>query len=178
MAGIESVFSKAAGTAATLYSAGMRGESAASEPGRGKAGNPDNRVGPAYTVELSLRAAAGGYGSEEMRRLKRTGQIECQTCKERRYQDGSDDPGVSFKAPGHISPQGSAAVVMAHEREHVGNEQAEARSEGRKVVAQSVRLFTSVCPECGKAYVSGGETRTVTAADDNRQQAGTEDIPE
>ncbi len=22
---------------------------------------------------------------------------ECQTCKERKYQDGSDDPGVSFR---------------------------------------------------------------------------------
>ncbi len=53
---------------------------------------------------------------------------------------------------------------MAHEQEHVRNEQANARQEGRRVVAQSVRLFTATCPECGRTYVSGGETRTTTAA--------------
>ena len=26
-------------------------------------------------------------------------EAECQTCKERKYQDGSNDPGVSFKTP-------------------------------------------------------------------------------
>ena len=30
--------------------------------------------------------------------------VECQTCKNRRYQDGSNEM-VSFKAPGHISPE-------------------------------------------------------------------------
>lgn len=30
---------------------------------------------------------------------------ECQTCKNRRYQDGSDDPGVSFKTAGKINPE-------------------------------------------------------------------------
>ena len=29
---------------------------------------------------------------------------ECQTCKERKYQDGSDDPGVSFKTPTSVAP--------------------------------------------------------------------------
>jgi len=26
-----------------------------------------------------------------------------------------------------------------------------------------VRIFTAVCPECGRVYVSGGETVTTTA---------------
>lgn len=60
---------------------------------------------------------------------------------------------------------------MSHEQEHVGNEQANARQEGREVISQSVRLFTSVCPECGKAYVSGGETRTTTASKPQKNEA-------
>ena len=125
------------------------------------------QIGPAYQLELS---ATDDLSKSEIRKLKETGQIECQTCKERKYQDGSDDPGVSFKSPGHISPENSAAAVSAHEQEHVVNEQAEARNEGRKVVSQSVSIFTSVCPECGKTYVSGGETRTTTATMDKQPQ--------
>ena len=46
---------------------------------------------------------------------------ECETCKGRKYQDGSNESDVSFKAPGHISPQSSAAAVRAHEQMHVTN---------------------------------------------------------
>jgi hypothetical protein len=116
-------------------------------------------------------SAGRPYTAAEMQALKRMGQVECQTCKNRTYQDGSNDPGVSFKAPGHIDPESSGAVVRAHEQEHVANEQAKAKAEGRRVISQSVRLFTSVCPECGRAYVSGGVTRTVTASDGSRNQA-------
>ena len=77
-------------------------------------------VSPAYSLELTAKSNKTG---PELQRLKRTGQIECQACKERKYQDGSNDPGVSFKAPGHISPESSAAVVMSHEQEHVGKSQ-------------------------------------------------------
>jgi hypothetical protein len=48
--------------------------------------------------------------------------------------------------------------------EHVVREQAKAQREDRKVVSQSVTYRTAICPECGKSYVSGGTTRTVTAA--------------
>jgi hypothetical protein len=86
--------------------------------------------------------------------------VECQTCKERTYQDGSDDPSVSFKTAGHIDPDSSATVVRGHEQEHVRNESQKAESEGKEVLSQTVTLHTSTCPECGKLYVSGGETRT------------------
>jgi len=89
---------------------------------------------------------------------------ECQTCKNRKYQDGSDDPGVSFKSPTHIDPSMAAAQVRGHEMEHVVREQAAARMEDRKVVSQSVTYHTAICPECGRVYVSGGTTRTTTAA--------------
>jgi len=90
---------------------------------------------------------------------------ECQTCKNRKYADDSDDPSVSYQTPQHISPGQSGAKVMAHEREHVANEQARAEREERRVVSQTVSLSTSICPECGRIYVSGGVTRTVTASD-------------
>lgn len=90
---------------------------------------------------------------------------ECQTCKERKYQDGSNDPGVSFKTATKLSPESAATAVRGHEYEHVVREQAKAEREDRKVVRQSVTLHNEICPECGKVYVSGGETRTVTKAD-------------
>ena len=62
---------------------------------------------------------------------------------------------------------------MSHEREHVVNEQARAEKEGRKVVSQTVTLTMATCPECGRMYVSGGTTRTVTV-DDNKSNPDAE----
>ena len=90
---------------------------------------------------------------------------KCETCEKRKYQDGSDDPGVSFKTPTKVSPELAASAVRGHEQEHVVRERAEAEREGRKVVEQSVSYHTAICPECGRIYISGGTTRTVTAAD-------------
>ena len=105
---------------------------------------------------------------------------QCQTCKERKYQDGSDDPGVSFKTPTSVAPEQAAGAVRGHENEHVVREQAKARREDRKVVSQSVTYHTDICPECGTAYVSGGTTRTVTKADTDgqaEQQSGQQQDP-
>jgi len=102
------------------------------------------------------------------------GKRECQTCKNRRYQDESADPGVSYQTPTKISPDRAAAAVRAHENEHVGREQAKAKRQGREVVSQSVVIKTAICPECGRVYISGGTTTTVTRAKskDNAFQAG------
>lgn len=89
-------------------------------------------------------------------------EAECQTCKERKYQDQSDDPGVSYQTPTNIAPEQAAAAVRGHEQEHVVREQAAAQREDREVVSQSVTLHTAICPECGRVYVSGGTTRTAT----------------
>lgn len=89
---------------------------------------------------------------------------ECQTCKERKYQDGSNDPGVSYKTPTNIDPSQAASSVRSHEQEHVTREQSKAQRDGREVVSQSVTLHTAICPECGKVYVSGGTTLTSTRA--------------
>jgi hypothetical protein len=84
---------------------------------------------------------------------------ECQTCKNRKYKDGSDE-NVSFKAAAHISPEAAAGRVRAHEGEHVANAYSKAAQKGGEVLSVSVRIETAVCPECGKNYVSGGTTST------------------
>lgn len=84
---------------------------------------------------------------------------ECQTCKKRKYQDGSDEM-VSFKTAQHISPESAASAVRAHEQEHVSNAFKKAAAKDGRVISASVSIHTAVCPECGRTYVSGGTTRT------------------
>ena len=86
----------------------------------------------------------------------------CETCRERKYQDGSDE-NVSFKSATHISPNAAGAAVRAHEGEHVSNAYKKAAMEGGKVIHAGVSIHTAVCPECGRTYVSGGVTNTTLA---------------
>lgn len=91
-----------------------------------------------------------------------SGANECQTCKRRRYTDRSSDPTVTFQTPTSLSPDQAATAVRAHEQQHVVHEQARARENGERVVAQSVAIHSAICPECGRSYVSGGTTTTTT----------------
>lgn len=101
---------------------------------------------------------------------------ECETCKNRRYQDESDDPGVSFKSASKIASGTAEAAVRGHEYEHVNRNQAKADREGKEVVYQTVRIKHAICPECGDSYVAGGETVTVTKAkNDERFDVGLKD---
>ncbi len=86
----------------------------------------------------------------------------CKTCENRKYQDRSDDPSVSFQTPTKLSPGQAASMVRSHEYEHVRNEQNSAQRDGREVVYQSVVLHGGICSDCGKPYISGGQTKTVT----------------
>lgn len=104
---------------------------------------------PAYLLDEDEIKKAGYKSSPQ----------ECQTCKTRKYQDGSNEM-VSFKAPGHIDPNNAAAVVLSHEREHVANAYQKAELKNGKVERASIRLTTDICPECGRSYISGGETST------------------
>ena len=88
------------------------------------------------------------------------GKKECQTCKNRKYKDGSDEANVSFKSAAHVSPQAAGAAVRAHEGEHVQNAYNDAAKNNGKVISASVSIHMSVCPECGRSYISGGDTRT------------------
>ncbi|MCL1819490.1 MAG: hypothetical protein FWG36_02400 [Oscillospiraceae bacterium] len=84
---------------------------------------------------------------------------QCQTCAERRYQDGSNDSSVSFQTPTNVAPEAAASLVRAHEQEHVSNESAKAREKGLNAMS-TVAIHTDICPECKKVYVSGGTTYT------------------
>jgi hypothetical protein len=53
----------------------------------------------------------------------------------------------------------AASAVSAHEQEHVQHNQQKAESEGMTATS-TVVLYTAICPECGKSYVSGGTTTT------------------
>lgn len=84
---------------------------------------------------------------------------ECETCANRKYQDGSDEM-VSFKSASHISPEASMSRVMAHEQEHVTNAYSKAAQKNGHVVSANVSLKSAICPECGRSYVAGGVTST------------------
>lgn len=90
---------------------------------------------------------------------RKSSPAECETCKNRKYQDGSDEM-VSFKSAAHISPEASASKVRAHEQEHVSNAYKKAAQADGKVLSANVTLKTAICPECGQSYVAGGTTTT------------------
>ena len=97
--------------------------------------------------------------SETKKAGRTSSPADCQTCKERKYQDGSDEM-VSFKSASHISPEASMGRVMAHEQEHVSNAYSKAAQKNGEVISANVSLKSAICPECGRSYISGGETRT------------------
>lgn len=111
-----------------------------------------------YTSPLGAKSQLPGM-PEEAGKGQPGSKGECQTCKNRKYQDGSDEM-VSFKSAAHISPNAAASMVRAHEQEHVTNAFTNASTKNGKVLNASVTLHTSVCPECGRTYVSGGTTNT------------------
>lgn len=125
---------------------------------------------------MAVRMRMQFPGAQENSEIKSAQEVmeetECQTCEERKYKDGSDDPGVSFKTATHISPEQAAGAVRSHEMEHVTRNRAKAEREDREIVSQSVMIHTDICPECGRVYTSGGTTRTVTRGsnDDTAQQ--------
>ncbi|MCL1828441.1 MAG: hypothetical protein FWG32_02980 [Oscillospiraceae bacterium] len=148
--------------------------------------NGENELfGPAYTLEISPEAFAAYYADNstgDKTPVALTGDIRpqavsdsadistvkgpetCSACESRKYADRSGDGSVSYQAPTHIGRNAAAAAVAAHEGEHVNHERAKAEKDGRRIVSQSVSIHTAICPECGRTYISGGETKTVTAS--------------
>lgn len=99
------------------------------------------------------------YSSDTTGKQVQNPNAKCETCKNRKYQDGSDEM-VSFKSPTRISPESAASAVRAHEQEHVSNAYKKAARGNGEVVSASVAIHTSICPECGRSYISGGTTST------------------
>lgn len=158
-----------------------------SPPTQASPGTPVSGQGPresgreAFKVEISPRAREMSAASMEKgafetpsavkssvsrapenRGATAAGAVECQTCKNRTYQDGSDDPSVSFQSATHIDPDAAESLVRSHEQEHVSHEQVRAKEKGSEVVSQHVAIHYQTCPECGRSYVAGGTTTTVT----------------
>lgn len=130
--------------------------------GMGAAASSFSGTSKAPAVESpSVSPLSAEKADEQSRTGKTEKKGECQTCKERKYVDGSDEGNVSFKAPGHIAPEASADVVMSHEKEHVANAKREGNKPGNELISATVSLKTAICPECGRSYVAGGTTRTL-----------------
>lgn len=131
--------------------------------GYGMYGSVSGTTGTDAAKRMLPVGAAGAVDStaevDDSRAAKRVGKAECQTCKSRKYKDGSDEM-VSFKSATHLSPQSAGAAVMAHEQEHVSNAYKKAALGDGKVLQASVQLHMGVCPECGRSYVAGGTTST------------------
>ena len=125
-----------------------------------------NDLSPDILAKAYTEAKAA-YAAGEATALK--GTTMCKTCESRVYVDGSDDPSVSFQTPTRINPEAALSAVSAHEGEHVANEQIKASREGNRIINQSVSIHTSICSECGRTYVSGGEARTLVAVSEDAQ---------
>lgn len=128
----------------------------------------------AYIGNYESRRIDCANGDEQMtqseiRAKKRSGEIECQTCKSRKYVDGSDDAGVSFKTPQHVGASQSASAVIGHEMQHYSRETADAKLNGGEVVSASISIDRKTCPECGRSYVAGGQTRVTKRFDKDKK---------
>lgn len=120
-------------------------------------------IGGAGSAQNTDKPVLNPGESEEAKPGKKSSPAECETCRNRKYQDGSDEGNVSFKSAAHVSPEAAGAAVRAHEGEHVTNAYNKAKQGGGKVLQASVAIHTAVCPECGRVYVSGGDTTTKIA---------------
>lgn len=114
-----------------------------------------------------IEKESGPSEMSEAEKKRRFDSFECQTCKNRRYQDESDDSGVSFQSATHIDPSAAYSAVRSHENEHVARNRTKAEQNGQKIVYQSVTIHKGICPECGRVYTAGGVTKTVTKADNS-----------
>lgn len=139
---------------------------------------PDNDTGVILQFSPKSEGRSGHYAAdglpvEDSKRIKmeksrmKQDSEPCQTCAERKYQDGSDDSGVSFQAPTNVAPEAAASLIRAHEQEHVSREGSKAREKGLNATS-TVAIHTDICPECKKVYVSGGTTTTQFTADPSK----------
>lgn len=139
----------------------------------GAVGMSNNYIVPYANVD-KVTPIQTGNNVENSSKVK---EVECQTCKSRKYVDGSNEADVSFKTPGHIDPGESYAKVMGHEQEHVANARQKTAGNDAELVSATVSLKLAVCPECGRTYVAGGTTNTMIKYNkDNPYDAGRKTI--
>lgn len=145
--------------------------SSASQTGSAQSSGSTSANASASGTAASSSASANGSGSaaeviinpgQSTEKIPghKSSPAECQTCKNRKYQDGSNESNVSFKSAQHIDPSSAYSEVSAHEGEHVANAYNKANKRNGEVVSCNVSIHTAICPECGRIYVSGGTTST------------------
>jgi hypothetical protein len=115
----------------------------------GSAASPTEGVGKPFPTSLKSPSVTDEQKEQE-----------CETCKDRKYQDASNEM-VSMKSATPLSPEAAASAVRGHEQEHVSNAYKKAAQNNGKVVSAAVSIHMGVCPECGRSYVSGGTTHTM-----------------
>ena len=114
--------------------------------------NSYSSYGQSGAYSVSNERPLPGMQDTEKKAGRKSSPEECETCKNRKYRDGSNEM-VSFKSA-------TASAVRAHEQEHVSNAYKKAATDNGKVINASVSIHTAICPECGRSYVSGGTTNT------------------
>ena len=128
----------------------------------GTANAMPNAQTPAQTGDVTPTSDVVKVGQAAGKKVDKTDpSYECQTCENRKYQDGSNEHDVSFKSAAKVAPEAAASAVRSHEQMHVKNAYQKAEQDNGKVISANVTIHTSICPECGKTYVSGGTTRTM-----------------
>jgi len=128
----------------------------------GAANAMPNTQTKAPTDDVTPTSDATKIGQDAGKKVDKTDpSYECQTCENRKYQDGSNEHDVSFKSAAKVAPEAAASAVRSHEQMHVKNAYQKAEQDNGKVISANVTIHTSICPECGKTYVSGGTTRTM-----------------
>lgn len=113
-----------------------------------------------YYISPEKQPFTIGEDEDSQKKGGRVSPEDCETCKKRKYQDGSDEENVSFKTASHVSPEAAGSAVRSHEAQHVKNAYNKAAKDNGQVISASVNIQTAVCPECGRTYVSGGTTNT------------------
>lgn len=113
-----------------------------------------------YAVSPNTKQEEIGASGSSSKTDKTSPAYECQTCENRKYQDGSNEADVSFKAAARVSPESASSAVRNHEMQHVSNAYQKAEKDNGEVLSATVAIHTSICPECGRTYVSGGTTQT------------------
>lgn len=141
----------------------------------GAVGTGNQYVVPYGNISRGIQTSTDNH-AENSSKVK---PVECQTCKARKYVDGSNEADVSYKTPGHIDPGQSYEKVMSHEQEHVANARQKTAGDDAELVSATVSLKLGVCPECGRTYVAGGTTNTLIKYNkDNPYDKGRKTIEE
>ena len=80
------------------------------------------------TWEIGAARATTPSQTVGTKETKETQKAECQTCKERKYMDQSNEGDVSFQAPTLIARGPAAETVLPHVRDLVQNAFAEGKT--------------------------------------------------